>query len=273
MMDDPRKPFRISARARWIAAAVLFGLSLTVAPPWRPAPVGQRIALSLDALLPPIFRPVSVAAQAPTTTGCKGSPVPADPLLGGADGELSITMNSLSLLTGANPPVEAQIVTSPKKLNFAKNAGVFGTFAQGVTINNATYTQVKGVVSATITVFCAVKYNPTTKTCTDGGVPANLKTFVTAGGTALTSADCISGTPGCTALASQITHSSGDQSFTFLLPTAVTVSTGVTKQIDMYFNNNAACELFDISVLKGNAVNTDFKIVPGSQSPSQAKVP
>ena len=130
-----------------------------------------------------------------------------------------------------------------------------------------------GFAKSAMTIFCPVKYNTTTKTCTDGGVPANLKTFVTAGGTALTSPDCISGAAGCTAAASQMTQSAGDQSFTITLPTAVTVSTGQTKQIDMYFNPNAACELWDISTLKSHAAGTDFKIVPGSQSPSQAKVP
>lgn len=266
MMDGPRKPFTISARARWIAAAVLFGLALTVAPPWRPAPVGQRIALSPDALLPPIFRPVSVAAQGPVTTGCKGTPKPADALLGNQDGELSITMNSLSLLTAAN--VEAKIFTTAKKLNFAKNAGVFGTFASGVTITAATYTQVKGVVSGTIAILCAVKYNKTTKNC-------DTDTWVTNGGTQLTDPDCVSsGT--CTAKTSNITLSGGDQSFTITLPgNGVAVSTGATKQVDMYFNNNAACELWDVSSLQtpAHSAGTDFKILPGSQSPSQAKLP
>ncbi|MBI3402361.1 MAG: hypothetical protein HY048_13150 [Acidobacteria bacterium] len=244
---------------------MLLGLALTVAPPWRPAPAGHRIALSPGALLPPIFSAATVLAQggAPVTTGCKGTPIPSDPLLGNQDGELSITMNSLSLLTAAN--VEAKIFTSAKKLNFAKSAGVFGTFASGVTINAATYTQVKGVVSGTIAILCAVKYNKTTKNC-------DTDTYVTNGGTQLTDADCVSsGT--CTAKTSNITLSAGDQSFTTNLPTAVAVSAGITKQIDMYFNNNAACELWDISTLKSHTAGTDFKILPGSQSPSQAKVP
>src|SRR5258708_4139810 len=99
MRDGVRKRFRIPARVRWTAVLLLFGLALTVAPPWRPAPAGHRIELTPAVLVPLIFRPVSVAAQAPTTTGCKGTPKPADALLGGQDGQLSITMNSLSLLT------------------------------------------------------------------------------------------------------------------------------------------------------------------------------
>lgn len=272
--DAARRHVRISPVARWIAVAVLLGLALTVAPPWRPAPARHRIALTPAALLPPIFRPVSVAAQAPTDTKCSGTPKPADTLLGGKDGQLSITMNSLSLLTAAK--VEAKVFTSAKALDFAKNAGVFGTFAQGVTINAATYTQVKGVVSGTITILCAVPVGTGSSSgCTIGGA---AKTWVTNGGTALQDPDCALGTKDgsgndCTAKASKITLSAGDQSFTIDLPKAVTVSTGVTKQVDMYFNNNAACELYDISALKFHAAGTDFKIVPGSQSPSQAKVP
>lgn len=265
MKDDDRKDFKIPARVRWSAVLVLLGLSLTLAPPWRPVPKNHGIALSPNILLPPVFRPVSLAAAGvPVTTGCKGTPKPGDTLLGGADGSLQITMNSLSLLTAAN--VEAKIVTSPKVLDFAKNAGVFGTFAQNVNIATNTYTQIKGVVSGTIKILCAVQYDKTNKTCSGGGV----ETYVTKGGTALATPDGV----GLPATASQM-NAGAEQSFTFDLPSPVTVSTGATKQIDMYFNNNAACELWDVSTLQTpeHSAGTDFKIVPGSQSPSQAKVP
>lgn len=125
--------------------------------------------------------------------------------------------------------------------------------------------------SATLKIFCGVKVGAGSNAgCTVGGA---AKTYVTAGGTALTSPDCVSGTAGCTAQPSQITHSSGDQAVTLNLPSPIVVTPGSAKQANVFFSSTAACELWDISVLLGHAVGTDFKIVPKSQSASRAEAP
>lgn len=121
--DSVRRRARISRMARWIALLAVGGLAVGVAPARRPAPSG-RIALTPRSFIPPIFGAATLLAQppGPTTTGCTGTPITADPLLGGQNGELSITINSLSLLTATN--VTATIFNTPKGLNFAKARGL-----------------------------------------------------------------------------------------------------------------------------------------------------
>jgi hypothetical protein len=235
--------------ARWWVVVVALVAASSTASLRQHSPGPSVIEVNTARLIPPIFTTL-MAAPPPgppvVVAGCTGTPVsPA--------GKLAITMKSLALVNSANTDVS--LLAGAATLDFAQNSGAtVGSFVNGAVVPDGTYTKLKATMGSTLTVKGSI-------TC--AGI-----TYITNGSSVITNPDTVGGAGA--AVESNYTINGGvDQAFTLTLPSAVTVTAGNTKEIGLFFNNNAALQLWDISPITGNA--PDRKILPGGGGPSKAQ--
>jgi hypothetical protein len=233
--------------ARWWVVIVALVAASSTATRHQHASDPSAIEVNTARLIPPIFTTLTAAPPPGVPTqvgGCTGTPV-------SPTGKLAITMKSFSLVKSGGG--EVSLFNGSATLDFAQNSGAtVGNFISGVIVPDDTYTQLKATMGSTLTV--------------KGSITCLGITYTTNGSSNLTSPDAVGGSPA----ESNYTINGGvDQAFTMTLPSPVTVSAGNTKEIALFFNNNAALQLWDISPITGNAA--DRKILPGGGGPSKAQ--
>lgn len=249
---------RVGSATRWLVAAAALVAASALATLWHPGPHPPTVTLTAINLIPPIF--TSSLAQGPTTvTGddgktCTGTPV-------SPNGKLAITLKKLQLVNdkGESIPKLPDSPWGPGTLDFAQNSGAtVGNFVALQLVPPGTYTKMSVTMGSVLSVKGFV-------TCTKGGTTT---TYITNGASSLTSPDV----PGAAANAVESNYTiNGGVETPFDLPFSVSVvfEGGQSKTLSVFFNNNAALTLWDISSITGNA--GDRKILPGGGGPSKAE--
>ncbi len=247
---------------RWIVAAAALFVASALATSWHPEKHDGAITLTAVDMVPRIFTTPQAIAPPVAKDQCKGTP--------GKGDQLSITLKTISL-KGTKPDpndskktvdVETTILSTAKALNFANDVGAsVGDYATDKPLEaGATYTKIHMSVGSTLTIQCSI-------TCDAGSsVHPGSQTWVTKGGTTSTDTDDVGGT----AVASSVSVNNGvDSSFDRDLATPITAGSSI---VQLFFSNNAACQLYDIgNLLTPTTANKDFKIFVGAVSPSKVQ--